>query len=72
MQWREIFFLFRMHEWTTWSASGQIFQVIQKIKEGAQWKLNGIIDNDEDNEENNLKDEKIEKEDLWRMRNALC
>ena len=33
-----ILFSSSKHEWTTWAACGQIFEVIQKIKEGEPWK----------------------------------
>ena len=31
-------FLSSKHEWTTWAACDQIFEVIQKIKEDEPWK----------------------------------
>merc|ERR1712181_185985 len=30
------------HEWTTWAACDQIFEVIQKIKEGVPWKATAL------------------------------
>jgi len=48
------------HEWTTWAACGQIFEVIQKIKQGEAWKTAAKKEDVEDT----LKDQNIEKEDL--------
>jgi len=48
------------HEWTTWAASGQLFEVIEKIKEGASWKRGNI----EDSEELNTGGQPDLKEDL--------
>ena len=30
------------HEWTTWAACDQSFEVIQKIKEGVPWKATAM------------------------------
>lgn len=56
-----ILFLSSKHEWTTWAACDQIFEVIQKIKEGEAWKAAAKKEDVEDT----LKDQNIEKEDLW-------
>ena len=55
-----ILFSSSKHEWTTWAACDQIFEVIQKIKEGEAWKTAAKREGVEDD----LKDQKIEKEDL--------
>ena len=39
--------LLSKHEWTTWAASGQLFEVIEQIKEGASWKKGSIKDSEE-------------------------
>jgi len=44
------------HEWTTWAACNQIFEVIQKIKEGEPWKAEA--------KRMSVEDQKIDKEDL--------
>ena len=49
------------HEWTTWAASGQLFEVIEQIKEGASWKKGSI----KDSEELNTGGQPDLKEDLW-------
>ena len=48
------------HEWTTWAACDQIFEVIQKIKDGEDWK----VATKRKGGEAALKDQNNEKEDL--------
>ena len=54
--------VYSKHEWTTWAACNQIFEVIQKIKEGEPWKAEA--------KRMSVEDQKIDKEDLWRMGNT--
>ena len=49
--------LLSKHEWTTWAASGQLFEVIEKIKEGKRGNI-------EDSEELNTGGQPDLKEDL--------